>query len=214
MLAKQAWRIAMLPDCPLHQIFKHNYFPNSNYFAAEGSYSPSFMWRSILGARDLLAAGMRWSIGDGESITIMGVPWIPKPSSFQVICPPRSLDGLTKVVELMDETGWKDDMVRGEFSQIDAECILSIPLSRVCGRDKLIWHYGKQGIFSVRSAYGLACTMATIASSSNMARKWTMVWNLHLAPKMRLFIWKVCFNALPTMMNLRNRGVRGWVLSM
>ncbi|KAL0451298.1 UNVERIFIED_CONTAM: hypothetical protein Slati_1107900 [Sesamum latifolium] len=67
------------------------------------SYSPSYTWRSILQTRDLFAADLRWSIGNGETVSIMGVPWIPRPLSFQIICPPLSLGGHTKVAELLDE---------------------------------------------------------------------------------------------------------------
>ncbi|KAL0345928.1 UNVERIFIED_CONTAM: hypothetical protein Sradi_4424100 [Sesamum radiatum] len=75
-------------------------------------------------------------------------------------------------------------------------------------QDDIIWHYEKQGKFSVSSAYTLACKMKREASSSYKPRKWNFVWGLRLAPKIKLFVWKVCLQALPTMTNLRRGGVK------
>ncbi|KAL0451299.1 UNVERIFIED_CONTAM: hypothetical protein Slati_1108000 [Sesamum latifolium] len=50
--------------------------------------------------------------------------------------------------------------------------------------------------------------MATADSSSCYVRKWSLVWDTRLIPKIKLFIWKICFKALPTMSNLRSRGVK------
>ena len=36
---------------------------------------------------------------------------------------------------------------------------------------------------------------------------WKKVWHLNLPTKIRIFAWQACMNALPTMPNLRIRGV-------
>ncbi|KAL0449105.1 UNVERIFIED_CONTAM: hypothetical protein Slati_1466900 [Sesamum latifolium] len=208
MLAKQAWRVAMNPDSLLHCIFQHKYFSGSSFLAVDRGQSPSFTWRSLLYSRDLLVASLRWQIGDGESASIVGVPWLPRPISFQIICKLKSLPEDTKVAALLDEAGWKEPLVRDEFLQIDAYCILSIRLPNTRSPDELIWHHGKKGKFTVKSAYQLACMLGTPASPSSRDGDWRLAWDLQLAPKIKLFIWKVYSNALPTMTNLRNRGLR------
>ncbi|KAL0405108.1 UNVERIFIED_CONTAM: hypothetical protein Slati_3824700 [Sesamum latifolium] len=94
-------------------------------------------------------------------------------------------------MELLDKSGWNEGLVREEFDPINVECILSIPLPSVSRQDEIVWHYGKQGKFSVKTAYSLACELAITASSSNQ-QNWRLVWDLQLAPKIKLFIWKVC----------------------
>ncbi|KAL0444505.1 UNVERIFIED_CONTAM: putative mitochondrial protein [Sesamum latifolium] len=94
LLAKQAWRVAM-----------HKYFPNSNFFIAEGTYSPSSTWSSIARTRDLLMAGLRWRIGNGDSVPVVGVPWLPRPISFQIIRKPKTVHESTKVAALINESG-------------------------------------------------------------------------------------------------------------
>ncbi|KAL0462049.1 UNVERIFIED_CONTAM: hypothetical protein Slati_0092500 [Sesamum latifolium] len=71
LLAKQAWRVATRYDTLLHQILRQRYFPGSNFFAANAGANPSYTWRSMLRSRELLIAGTRWQIGDGQTATII-----------------------------------------------------------------------------------------------------------------------------------------------
>ncbi|KAL0444507.1 UNVERIFIED_CONTAM: hypothetical protein Slati_2173400 [Sesamum latifolium] len=50
--------------------------------------------------------------------------------------------------------------------------------------------------------------MTATASSSGRSQTWNLIWNLCLPPKLQLFLWKVCNRALPTLSNLRSRGIR------
>ena len=36
---------------------------------------------------------------------------------------------------------------------------------------------------------------------------WKRMWHLNIPAKMRIFAWRACMNALPTMLNLQRRGV-------
>ncbi|KAL0386577.1 UNVERIFIED_CONTAM: hypothetical protein Slati_3698200 [Sesamum latifolium] len=74
MLANISWRVVIQPDSILHQVLR---------------------------MRDLLIAGTCWKVPDGISISIIGVPWLPQPHTFQPIYTPRSLSGNTKVADLM-----------------------------------------------------------------------------------------------------------------
>ncbi|KAL0463004.1 UNVERIFIED_CONTAM: hypothetical protein Slati_0188000 [Sesamum latifolium] len=135
----------MQPNSLLHQIYRQKYFPNSNFFAAEGTYSPSFTWRSIGRTRDLLVTGLRWPIGNGDSVPVVGVPWLSRPISFQIIRKPKTLHLSTKVAALINESGWNVAVVTEEFDPINSNCILSIPLPDTSRPDELIWHFDKQG---------------------------------------------------------------------
>ncbi|KAL0346390.1 UNVERIFIED_CONTAM: hypothetical protein Scaly_1655000 [Sesamum calycinum] len=87
----------------------------------------------IKSTQDLLAAGLLWCIGNSESVLILGVPWPPGPISFHVISKPKSLQESTKVAKLLNEARWNESLVREEFSLIDSECILAIPLLNTRG---------------------------------------------------------------------------------
>ena len=69
---------------------------------------------------------------------------------------PRGRTLLTKVSELIDPLNgeWDEALIRSIFWPVDAERILEIPLYH--GREVLVaWHYNRNGLFSVRSAYHL-----------------------------------------------------------
>ncbi|KAL0416101.1 UNVERIFIED_CONTAM: hypothetical protein Slati_3442000 [Sesamum latifolium] len=103
MLAKLAWRVAMKPNNTLHQVLRQRYFPNATFFKAKLGGSLSFTWRSLLRTKDLLIAGIRWRIWDGMSVSIVGVPWLPRPHTFELIFPPCLLSGDTKVSTLLND---------------------------------------------------------------------------------------------------------------
>ncbi|KAL0286857.1 UNVERIFIED_CONTAM: hypothetical protein Sradi_7138100 [Sesamum radiatum] len=112
----------------------------------------------LLRSRDLLVAGLRSQIGNGESVSIVGVPWIPRPYTFQVISYPKSLSATSKVGEMLDESGWKEGLIIEEFHPGDVDCILSIPLLSVHRQDEIIWHYnGKQG-----KIFGKVCVLTCL----------------------------------------------------
>jgi hypothetical protein len=45
-------------------------------------YQPSYAWRSIVSAKDMLEIGARWSVGNGAKIRIWKDRWIPNQSDF------------------------------------------------------------------------------------------------------------------------------------
>ncbi|KAL0410634.1 UNVERIFIED_CONTAM: hypothetical protein Slati_3653100 [Sesamum latifolium] len=103
LLAKQAWRVCFRPNNVLQSVLCQKYFPHGSFFDSKLGSSPSYTWRSIWETRDLLAAGLRWKVGDGTSILIMGHPWIPRLITFQPICHPLSLPPTAKVSALLTE---------------------------------------------------------------------------------------------------------------
>lgn len=74
-----------------------------------------------------------------------------------VLSPIVKIEKDAKVAGLIDYDlmGWKVDMLNNLFSPQDADLIKSIPISIGEREDKLVWHYTKDRIFSVRNAYHL-----------------------------------------------------------
>ena len=79
----------------------------------KSSNSPSYGWRSILAAQDLLREGLQKTIGSGYSTRVWLDPWIPT-------SPPRSVldagvyrDKDLFVSHLIDETSkqWRTDIL-------------------------------------------------------------------------------------------------------
>ncbi|CAM8920955.1 unnamed protein product [Rhodiola kirilowii] len=59
-LAKQGWRIGTEPDLLVSKLFKARYFPNTDFLNAVKGSSPSFAWRGIHDALDIIRHGAEW----------------------------------------------------------------------------------------------------------------------------------------------------------
>ena len=152
----------------------------------------------------------RWRIGNRRSISIYRDNWILRPSTFKPYSTPKMSHDAT-VAELIDkENSWKTEVIHGNFLKVDADEILSIPLPRREMEDSVIWHYDKQGRFSVKSGYQVALNMKfpDLPSCSNSrGNTWSVIWKLIIPEKIKIFIWKAAKNLLSTAENLWERKI-------
>ncbi|KAL0318628.1 UNVERIFIED_CONTAM: putative mitochondrial protein [Sesamum angustifolium] len=209
LLAKQLWRILSRPYSLVSRVLKAKYFPHTHLFDAQLGTRPSFTWRSIFMALPLLHSGCRWRIGTGQSVSVWKDPWLPRAPSFRVITPPL-LGAQLKVCDLILEhtREWDVEAVQSLFWLEDSTLILQIPLSFSGVGDLLVWHFSSNGLFSVRSAYHLAVSMASQEGPSReqwCSGTWRKVWQARVPNKVKVFTWRAVRNILPTAVNLRRR---------
>ena len=141
--------------------------------------------------------------------------WLPTLSTYKVISHHQNFNDYPMVSSLIDDDSkcWKVDLVRELFLPFEAETILNIPLSFSLPGDKIIWWETKGVSFFVKSAYHIAVNIvdsqAVGESSLGDVRTplWRKLWHLNLLAKIRIFAWRACMNALPTMQNLQLSGV-------
>lgn len=62
------------PGSLVSRLYKAKYFANSDFLQAKLGHNPSFIWRSIHAAKQVLLDGIRWRVGNGESIKNLGQP--------------------------------------------------------------------------------------------------------------------------------------------
>jgi hypothetical protein len=72
----------------------------------------------------------------------------------------------------------------------------------------------KKGVFSVKSAYHLGISLKETklckddsGSSADRPPLWNNIWNLKLPGKVRIFLWRLCHNSLPTKLNIQRKRV-------
>jgi hypothetical protein len=118
LLAKQSWRLWRQPESLVGQIMEGKYYSGSTILEARVGKSPSFAWRSIQGACDLLKEGLVWRVGNGKKARIWKDRWLPTPSTYQISSPPVLLDEDATVGALVDnETlGWKNNLLVSLFT--------------------------------------------------------------------------------------------------
>lgn len=116
-----------------------------------------------------------------------------------------------KVADLINPVtrSWNKQFIEVAFWPIDCERILAIPIGAIISEDRLVWHYSKEGIYSVKTAYQVMydarCSEAGSsmrASSGVLDVNWQEIWRLDIPPKIRMFLWRVCKNFLPHALEL------------
>jgi len=151
-------------------------------------------------------------VGNGSDIDVLKDPWIPRPSSFKVISLRRGAS--LCVADLIDHDRhiWDIQKINESLLPIDGDQILSIPLSSREAKDNRWWFFDKRGNFSVKSGYRVALEeygkKGASSSGSTVSKQWWItLWNLHIPPKVKIFVWRACLEALPTKANLLIRNI-------
>lgn len=85
--------------------------------------------------RKVIEAGIRWRAGNGQKILVHKDNWLPRPSTFKPMTPPRM--HITTVVADLIKAGnkWDEDKLKQQFMQEDIEMIFNILL-----RVAISWH--------------------------------------------------------------------------
>lgn len=210
LLAKQGWRLIQNPDSLCARVLKSKYYPNGNLLDTVFASDVSPVWRAIESGLQLLKKGLIWRVGDGRSIQIQRDQWIPRKEGLKtVVFTKRSR--LRWVNQLMNEEGkeWNVPLIRQMFHALDADEICRIPIPRAKAKDCVAWHYEKNGIFTVRSAYRLAASaiQAEQANPSSSTRDaddrsiWDLIWKAKVPGKIWIFGWRIATNTLATKKN-------------
>ena len=65
LLAKQTWRLIHNTHSLFYKVYKTRYFPNYSFMDAVLGKNPSYVWRSLLAARDIISEGSIWKGMEG-----------------------------------------------------------------------------------------------------------------------------------------------------
>ncbi|KAK8276867.1 hypothetical protein V6Z11_D10G228500 [Gossypium hirsutum] len=164
-------------------------------------HNPSFVWRSICAAKGLLARGFRWQLDDDDDNFYVASSSLPGLESLRV----------TDLLQLIG-SAWDVDIIDGLMVPSDIIRTLQIPVSLFHTRDRLIWHYEKHGIYTVKSAYRLAFNMFESTRYVVVDGPWLKLWNSTLPPKSKIYgflLWYMVPTAAILKMLLSSGGVRG-----
>ncbi|XP_060959224.1 uncharacterized protein LOC115699974 [Cannabis sativa] len=197
LLSKQGWRLLCQPHSLVGRIFKARYYKNGDFLSAELGANPSFVWRSILEAQDVVREGVRCRIGNGSSVSVLLDSWLPDVDNPKVTSThPALLSQCVNSLMITGEYAWDVDLVLDLFNNRDANLILSIPLSSSRVNDTWYWCLEKTGHFTVKSAYKFLQMRKETGSQPNSSLVWNGIWKLRVPPKHLnlLFIawWIVC----------------------
>ncbi|XP_074352931.1 uncharacterized protein LOC141692091 [Apium graveolens] len=139
MLGKQLWRLITNPTGLVARLYKAKYFATVDVFQAELGHNPSFIWRSLLEAKQLLLDGSRWRVGDGQHIQILGQPWLLTEVNPFITSNIQPLQN--QVVASLMKVGakeWDLEVVADVLNERDQNCVLAVPISNSNQKDSLL----------------------------------------------------------------------------
>ena len=141
LLAKQGWRIMLHYDSLVTQVLKSKYFSKEFFITSWLRSNPSYVWRSLWGAKYLVKAEMFWRVGDGKSVHIWGDKWVDSTYSGKIQAPVRILGENEKVSALIDDTThwWSYELIREIFPDDEAKRIYSMAISPLGKTGQLVW---------------------------------------------------------------------------
>lgn len=160
------------------------------------------------GGEEALKLGLGYVVGNGQDIAVWSDPWL---SSTEVSTPIGPLTLSTqhlKVADLLDHStnSWDLTKIRQELPLYE-ETIRQIIPSSLQPPDKRVWLGEKNGIYSTKSGYRLM--RKKVPHTGDSATNWMkLIWEVHIPPKIRFFLWRAAKDALPVGSLLATRGVR------
>ncbi|KAH9792028.1 putative reverse transcriptase/RNA-dependent DNA polymerase [Citrus sinensis] len=184
MLGKQSWRLMTKPNSLVAQIFKARYYSRTSFAGATLGHNPSYAWRSIMAAKQVVIEGSRVRIGDGEQTFIGKDLWLPD-----------SECGFVKTL--------LSEQVKSAPISSDKNLIWQIPLSNKSSANSWYWMHEAKWVYTVRSSYKMLLPCSDIPSSSI----WNQLWRLEVPSKVKHFMWRALTNVLPTTENLLKKYV-------
>jgi len=190
MLGKQGWRLLTNQDTIVSRVFKARYFPRCDFLEARLGHNPSFIWRSIHASQVIVRGGMRWRIGNGESVNVWKDPWLRnQENSYITSTTPYGFEHL-KVADLIlqAENKWNLNIIDGILNTRDQEEIRKIPMVHRGEEDIREWKYNNKGIYTVKSAYWFA--METLIDNEEYrisGELMEQLWNLKIPQRVKYF---------------------------
>jgi hypothetical protein len=209
MLGKQGWKLLTNHDTILYKVFKAKYYPNEGFLEANLGHNPSYIWRSIHASQVVVRSGLRWRLGNGESIHVWSQPWLRDDHNAYVTTACIEGKEHMRVSDLIDNnTGaWNVLQVQQMFNARDSLEITRIPLNIQQEADKPIWKLSRNGIYSVRSAYYQLMEVIIDNNHLKIEGNWRKLWQLGVPNKVKLFLWRTLRGCLPVRSRIVNKGV-------
>ena len=75
----------MAQNSLVYNFFKVRYFKDFDFIQALLGNRPSYVWRSIMAAQEVVKKCIRWRLGNGQSVWTWDDKWVPNSSSYKVV---------------------------------------------------------------------------------------------------------------------------------
>ncbi|KAJ3687279.1 hypothetical protein LUZ61_016443 [Rhynchospora tenuis] len=187
------------------KVCKSKYYSNLGFWRANNVAGASPLWRQAVRMRGFFKESVRWQLAKGDSVTVLSQPWYQQ---WEPVTYATRRDRQKTVSQLFDfgANMWhREEVIRllGEQTHNYIAQNVQKPVSVPGLTDKLIWDQTKFGNYTVKAGY--ECLVKTTYPHS-IEVPWKYIWDWkNLAPKVRIFVWRLLSNGLPLAQNLHHR---------
>uniref|UniRef100_A0A803PVV6 Reverse transcriptase zinc-binding domain-containing protein n=1 Tax=Cannabis sativa TaxID=3483 RepID=A0A803PVV6_CANSA len=121
---------------------------------AKQGCNPSYTWRSVFEAEELVRSGLRRIVGDGSNVSILAEPWLPDDVNPFIESLHPGLVG--KTVDSLMKVGlveWDEKVVTDVLNVRDQSLVWKIPLSSSSTSDMWYWLKDESSLFTLSSRH-------------------------------------------------------------
>ena len=114
-----------------------------------------------------------------------------------------------KLIDKQTKT-WHQILLQEMFDTEEAVSVNSMPLSRIRSPNRLVWHYKKKRVYTVKSGYKLLSKAYMEESDQGMRTDKKLlkkIWPTSLPRKIHVFLRRILHEILPVNMNLESRKI-------
>jgi len=207
-VAKLGWKYLTQPENFWVQQMTAKYGAPEHFFAARQKQHDSWVWKCLLRIRSFIKQGIRWKVGNGRNINFWTDTWCadkPLASTLGLDCGPLSDAELRVSDFITPEKQWDTAKLQQYLPPDLIQRVHSIPLPYSNVTDSFCWGLTGSGEFSIKSA-----TWKAHENLGYIQPPWQFkwIWKLDVMPKIRIFTWQLCHNALPVKDTLFRRGLQ------
>jgi hypothetical protein len=202
LISKLGWKLLSNFDCLWVNQLQKKYIKYGNFISSPNVSSSSWIWKGIQKIKPFISAGACLTVSRNSTASIWSTNWVPSLPSFRPLpkFPSNRNPRALLIRDLIDPTlsSWKVPAVTSLFDSFSAQAILNTRIAMELA-PTYFWTPSTSGKFSVSSAYSFITGSNTNTSISPIRPQfWTSIWKLKINDRLRLFLWKIAWNILPT----------------
>lgn len=211
LLMKSLWKIASGNEAQWVNIVIAKYIPRSNLWQSKREYKCSAFWCGIMKLKHKLLPLLMWQLGNGEICDAVRQPWFLGSAAQVLQTQPQGHLKVANLVNLEQGT-WDTDKLIQLFGMTVCMGILSTvkPPTNCNREDTLRFTLTTNGEFSEKKAYCFLKGNTDTATGAQYKPLWKGIWKKgKIAPRLRVFLWKLANDALPLAATLFRRMAKG-----
>jgi hypothetical protein len=199
LIAKFGWKLLSNHDSLWVSLFKSKYIKYGNLLSCPLG-SSSFIWNGIKAIVPFLVSGACYMPHLFSQLSVWTSPWIPTILNFTPEPWHPSLPDLypLSIADLINQSisSWNLDILKFLFHPHSVA-----EIQKICPRatgDAILWTPSSSGEFTTKSMHHHITSLRQVQLSPLPASTWKGLWKLKIQHRLRLFLWKLIWNILPT----------------